>query len=135
MTSAGFVADLVLYVHFAIVLFLSGGELIVLAGGALRWKWVKNRIFRFTHLLLMGFVAFEALAGIWCPLTILEYDLRVGAGQAEGANVPFFAGLVRRIIFYDFPPWVFTALYVAFFLLIVLTLKLVPLEKRRKKRA
>jgi hypothetical protein len=133
----GLVADLVLYLHFAIVIFLFGGEIAVLAGGFFHWNWVRNRILRFTHLALMGFVAFEAAAGIWCPLTLIEYDLRVQAGQAEMKNVPFVAGLLRTIIFYDFPPWAFTVAYIGFFFLLVLTLRIVPIEetKNKKKRS
>ncbi len=129
MIVPGLVADLVLYVHAALVTFIVGGEVLILAGGAFAWRWVRRRFLRFLHLGLMGFVALEAVAGIWCPLTILEENLRNAAGQA-GERVPFVARLVRRIIFYDFPPWTFTVAYVAFFALILLTLRLVPLGER-----
>ncbi len=137
MIDPSLAADFVLYFHAALVTFLVGGEVLILAGGALKWRWVRRRILRFLHIGLMGFVALEAVGGIWCPLTILEEDLRNAAGRT-GGHVPFMARLLRRIIFYDFPPWAFTVAYVAFFILILLTFLLVPPRERespgRKER-
>jgi threonine/homoserine efflux transporter RhtA len=45
----------------------------------------------------------------------------------------FLARLVRKIIFYDFPPWVFTALYVGFGALILVTFILVKPARSIKK--
>jgi hypothetical protein len=62
-------ADAILVVHFAFVLFVVLGFALVLAGGALGWRWVRNRGFRYTHLAAIAFVAVEALADA-CPLTV-----------------------------------------------------------------
>ncbi|MCK4543010.1 MAG: DUF2784 family protein, partial [Spirochaetales bacterium] len=73
---AGFLADLVVLVHFGYLLFTVGGEIIILIGGLLSWKWVRNLTFRIIHLLAIVVVSLEAIIGVWCPITILEYQLR-----------------------------------------------------------
>jgi len=69
-------ADVVLVVHFAFVLFVVGGFALILAGAALGWRWVRNRTFRYSHLAAIVFVAAESLVGMACPLTHWEHVLR-----------------------------------------------------------
>jgi hypothetical protein len=119
------IADLVVVVHFAIVLFIVGGLIAVWLGAALGWRWVRNRWFRYLHLAAIGYVALEALLGIACPLTVWEDLLR------DGARADSFVGRwVRRLLYYDAPEWVFTTAYVAWALATLATLRLVP--PRRK---
>ena len=74
----------------------------------------------------MVLVAVEAGAGLACPLTVWEYRLRLLAGQSAAEAIPFMARLVRRVMFFDFPDWVFTATYVLFALLVAAILVLYP---------
>ena len=99
-------ADVVLLLHAAIVLFNGGGVLAIAVGGALGWAWVRHRVFRVAHLGALGFVAVEALLGVTCPLTTLEGWLR-GEALASG----FVAGWISRWLYWDWPAWVFVALY------------------------
>jgi len=122
----GLLADLIVIVHFCYVGFTIGGEILILAGGLARWQWVRGLAFRVVHLSSVLLVAVEALAGAQCPLTRWEYLLRTRAGQHTEAQVSFVARLVRGIIFYDFPAWVFIAAYVGFAVLVGCTLFLVP---------
>ena len=124
-------ADLLVGFHFLYVLFAVAGELFVLAGGLLRWRWVRNLPLRITHLAAVALVAVEALLGVICPLTTWEYDLRILAGQRVERDISFVGRLVRSIIFYDFPTWVFTVTYVAFALLVAGTFLLFPPQRRR----
>ena len=126
MSSA--LADIILIVHFAFVLFVIGGLGVTWLGASLEWQWVRNFWFRVTHLCAIFFVAAEAIAGIWCPLTVWEAQLR-GAHTEKG----FIANWVHRVLFYDFPSWVFTSAYVAFALLVALTFWLIPPGQRKKK--
>ncbi len=130
-----FLADLIVIVHFCYVTFTVGGELAVLLGGALRWRWVRNLPFRVTHLAAVVLVAVEALAGAACPLTVWEYQLRVLAGQRVEQQVSFVARLVRSIIFYDFPAWVFIAAYVSFAALVAATWFMVRPRRRPRRVA
>jgi len=118
-------ADLIVVVHFAIVLFIVGGLLAVWAGAALGWRWVRNPWFRYLHLAAIGYVAVEALLGIACPLTAWEDLLRGGVRPDS-----FVGRWVRRLLFYDAPEWVFTAAYAAWALATLATLRLVPPRRR-----
>ena len=124
-----FLADVILVVHFLFVAFVMGGLALVWIGAAAGWQWVRNFWFRVAHMCAIVFVAAEAIAGIWCPLTIWEAELR-GARADKG----FIAQWIHRLLFYDFPPWVFTAAYVTFALLVAVTYWLVP-PRRMKKSA
>lgn len=127
-------ADLLVGLHFLYVLFAVGGELAVLAGGLLRRPWARNPAFRIVHLAAVALVAVEALLGVTCPLTSWEYDLRQLAGQQVERDISFIGRLVRSVIFYDFPAWVFTITYVGFALLVAGSLLLFPLRTRGKAR-
>lgn len=102
-------ADVVLVVHFAFVAFTAGGLLLTWVGAVAEWGWVRNFRFRAAHLAAVVFVAAESLAGIWCPLTVWEAQLRGGSSDKS-----FVAHWIHRVLFYDFPEWVFTVLYAAF---------------------
>ena len=126
-------ADAVAVVHLLYVLFAVGGELAIVMGAFLRWRWVRRMAFRLTHLASILIVAVEAIVGVFCPLTEWEYTLRKKAGQAIDAEMTFVARIVHRIIFYNFPLWVFTALYISFGALVVLTMILVPPRRRNQQ--
>jgi hypothetical protein len=118
-------ADVLLAVHFAIAAFIVAGLPLVCLGAALGWRWVRNPWFRYAHLGAIAFVAAEALLGVACPLTVWEDMLR-GSVQAES----FIGRWLRRLLFYEAPPWVFTASYVAWAAATLATLRFVP--PRRK---
>jgi Protein of Unknown function (DUF2784) len=120
--SQDWIADAVLLVHFGFVGFVVGGLALIWTGAWLDWHWVRNFRFRVVHLAAIGFVAFEAIIGMACPLTEWEYALR-GKG-AEGPT--FIERLLAPLIFYHLPPWAFTLLHVGFALLVALTFWLVP---------
>ncbi len=122
-------ADLILIVHFAVVLFIVGGLALIWAGAGLGWRWVRNFWFRIAHLAAILFVAGEALLGIWCPLTVWEDALR-----GTRAETSFIARWIHRILFYDFPEWVFTIAYVLFALAVIATFYLVRPASRPRNQ-
>lgn len=126
----GLAADAIVVFHFCYVSFAVGGELVTLLGWLLRWRWIRNLSFRIVHLTSVVVVAVEALIGVLCPLTEWEYRLRLLAGQTVEEEIPFMARLVRRIIFYDFPTWMFTLTYILFALLVAATFLLAPPRKK-----
>jgi len=128
----GFCADAIVVFHFLYVAFTVVGECVILAGAALSWRFVRSLPFRITHLCSVLLVSAEALLGILCPLTTWEYELRLKAGQRVEADLPFVARLVRSIIFYDFPPWVFTALYIGFGAAVLITYLFIPPKKKAR---
>ncbi len=113
-------ADFILIVHFAFVLFVVGGLAMIWVGAATGWAWVRNFWFRVAHLAAIVFVAAEAIAGIGCPLTLWEAQLR-----GSDTDKSFVARWVHRVLFYDFPEWVFTLAYIAFALAVAAAWRLV----------
>ncbi len=129
----GAAADAVVAVHMGYVLFTVGGALLIIIGGIAGWKWVRRRAFRIVHLVAVLIVAAEALAGIWCPLTVWEWQLREKAGQVYESDISFVGRLIRHVIFIDLPDWGFTVMYVAFGLLVAAMLLFVRPERRKHK--
>jgi len=119
-----FLADVVLVVHFLFVAFVVGGLALTWIGAAAGWRWVRDFRFRVAHLAAIGFVALEALVGMWCPLTVWEAALR-----GREADKSFLAQWIHRILFYDLPEWMFTVLHVGFALLVAATWYFIPPKK------
>jgi len=119
------IADVILVVHFGVVLFIVGGLVAVWVGAALGWRWIRNPWFRYAHLGAIAFVAAEALLGVACPLTVWE-DVARGGVRAES----FIGRWVRQLMFYEAPEWIFTAVYVAWTAATLLTLRAVPPRRR-----
>jgi hypothetical protein len=122
-------ADILVVLHLLYVAFIVIGQVAILVGAWLRWSWVRNTWFRSTHLAAITIVACEAVAGIVCPLTVWEGELRRLAGEAPAAGT-FVGRGVHAILFFNLPPWVFTTAYVLFVVLVLATLWLVPIRRR-----
>ncbi len=65
-------ADAVVALHLAYIVFVVGGAVVVL-----KWRWVA-----WPHLLAVVWGAYVEFSGTVCPLTPLEQSLRRRAGQA-----------------------------------------------------
>jgi accessory gene regulator protein AgrB len=111
-------ADAVLLVHSAVVVFVVGGLVVVVAGNRIGWRWVNAWWFRLTHLAAIAIVVAQAWLRQLCPLTILESWLRVRAG-GEGYAESFLSHWLSMIVFYRAPYWVFTFAYTLFALLVL----------------
>ena len=111
-------ADAVLVLHFAVVLFVVGGLFLIVAGNLLAWRWVNSLWLRVGHLAAIGVVVAESWLGIICPLTAAEVWLRIQAGSTFYRE-SFIEHWVQRLLFYEAPAWVFTAVYTLFGLLVV----------------
>jgi Protein of Unknown function (DUF2784) len=111
-------ADLVLVLHFGIVVFVVAGLALIVAGNLAGWDWVNAWWFRGAHLGAIAVVVAEAWLGITCPLTTFEAWLRAQTG-AVVAPRGFVEHWVQRLLFYEAPVWVFTAGYTLFGVLVV----------------
>lgn len=111
-------ADAVLLLHLAVVVFVIGGFAAIVAGRLWAWHWVDSLRFRAVHLGAIAVVVVQAWLGQTCPLTTLESWLRLQAG-GPGYQVGFIEHWVRSILFYEAPTWVFTLLYSVFGLLVL----------------
>ena len=83
-------ADAVLLAHFAFVLFVVLGGLLVLRWPRLAWL----------HVPAVAWAAFVELSGQVCPLTPIEVALRVGAGGA-GYSGDFLERYIVAAIYPD----------------------------------
>ena len=112
-------ADTLLVIHFAFVVFVVVGFLLILLGLLARWSWVHNRTFRITHLAAIGIVVLQAWFGQLCPLTVWENELRHRAGESGYAET-FVEHWLHQVLFYQAEPWIFTTIYTVFGVLVVL---------------
>ncbi|MDX1480704.1 MAG: DUF2784 domain-containing protein [Woeseiaceae bacterium] len=111
-------ADALLVLHVLFVAFVIGGLFVVLVGGTLGWRWIRNPWFRLAHLGAIGVVVLQAWLGRICPLTIWEMALRERAGDAVYAG-SFVAHWLGELLYYRAPAWVFAAAYTAFAALVI----------------
>lgn len=123
--ASALLADLILVAHVAVVLFIVGGLAAIVVGGMLGWNWVRLFWWRVLHLAAMGFVAVGAVVGWICPLTVWEDALRRRAGET-GYGMGFVQYWLERVLYHDWPDWVFTVLYLAVFGAILAVWWLVP---------
>lgn len=123
---SSFLADVILVVHALFVLFVVGGLLAIWIGIALGRPFAFNPWLRGLHLAAIGFVVFEATVGYVCPLTIWEDALR-GTATDKG----FIERWIHAWLFWSWPPWVFTTLYVVFGALVAFTWWRFPPRRRR----
>lgn len=124
-------ADLVLALHLAIVLFVVGGLVLIVIGNLRAWRGVNALWFRSLHLAAIAFVIAEAWLGATCPLTSVEMWLREKAriSTYSGSFIEYWAG---RLLYYEAPSWVFTLGYSLFGLLVAATWWYFPPTSKRR---
>lgn len=120
-----FLADVVLLMHLAVVVFVVGGLVLVVVGNGRHWRWVNWLPFRIAHLVAIGVVVVQAWLGELCPLTILESWLRQQAGEAA-YTASFIEHWIQHVLYYEAPLWVFMLVYTVFGLLVVLAWRYYP---------
>jgi Protein of Unknown function (DUF2784) len=117
--------DGVAVLHAAYIAFVTIGFALIAAGIAMRWEWVRAFWFRVAHLGAIAFVCTESLMGTACPLTTLEGQLSAMSGEASQSR-DFIGYWIDRLIYYDFPPWVFVVAYAMFGILVMIVFILAP---------
>ena len=125
--SAALLADLVLAVHFGIILFNLFGLVATPLGGWLGWGFVRVRWWRLLHLLSLLAVAAQAVAGRACFLTIWQVGLE---GGADNPPRPMILDWVNRAMYWNLPAWVFAVLYLAVLAYAAWLWRLVPPRRR-----
>ncbi|MEX0606274.1 MAG: DUF2784 domain-containing protein [Marinobacter sp.] len=124
-------ADLVLFLHLAIVLFVMLGLVVVFVGNAWGWRWVNNPWFRLSHLAAIGVVVAQVWLDVVCPLTTLEMWLRDQTGGAVYSG-SFIEHWLHQLLYYEAPAWVFTVAYTVFGLLVLATWWIYPPTRGRR---
>jgi uncharacterized membrane protein YeaQ/YmgE (transglycosylase-associated protein family) len=119
-------ADLVVVLHAMYAGFLVLGMVVILAGIALHWDWVRSFWFRTIHLAMIGVVVFLSVVSLPCPITELEKHLREVGGE-EPYPGSFMGHWVHELLMIEnVPPWVFAVCYSLFGAAVLLTLVLAP---------
>ena len=140
MSFYGLLADIVVFVHLLYMGYVVFGQLAIMIGWPLGWRWIRNPWFRGTHLAMILIVAIEGLNSFECPLTTWETQLRKAAGQNsvgtdndEASGISFTGRILRRIQFAgnDWQDYINTTFYIAA-AVIVLTFILVPPRFRKE---
>jgi hypothetical protein len=129
-------ADVLVTLHLAFVAFVVVGQLLIVVGAVCGWKWVRDFWFRAIHLLSIGVVAAEGLAGVECPLTGWERDLRGGNLFATEGSC-WLGRVANGILFYQIDPSnvkYFQYGHIAFGVLVLLTFLLAPPRLPWRKR-
>ena len=126
-------ADAVLVLHFAVVVFVVLGLPAILVGNWRAWAWVNRPWWRVIHLLAIGVVVLQAWLGRYCGLTVLESSLRHMAGQA-GYERSFIEHWVQRLLYYEGPLWAFALAYTLFGALVAWAWWRYPPTARRAAR-
>ena len=114
-------ADLVMAAHFLLAAFVALGLIAIPFGYKFGWTWVRNRRLRISHASVMGFVTGETIAGLTCPLTILEHNLR-----GDILTQSFVGYWIQRVLYWDLPHEVFIGLYFSCFAWVVLLWRWCP---------
>jgi hypothetical protein len=109
-------ADAILVVHAAFVVFVVGGLVATWLGLAFGWAYARNPWFRGLHLAAIAFVVAESILGVVCPLTAWEDALR-----GERTEAGFIQRWIHAWLFWRAPAWVFTTAYMAFGALVAAT--------------
>lgn len=125
----GLWANVIGVLHALFVLFVVGGQGLIVAGWELGWGWTRDRLFRYVHLGAIGFVVVQQWLGQWCPLTLWESELRRKAGE-QGYDGGFIEYWLNALLYYSAPTWVFTVVYTGFGALVAATLFYYPPEKK-----
>src|SRR6185437_14680098 len=107
-------AQAILGVHLAVIAFNVLGLVAIPLGAALRWRWVRVRWWRALHLVSWAVVALQASLGRACFLTIWQDEL-----TGAQAQPPLIERTVERLVYWPLPIWVFGALYLVLFALVV----------------
>ena len=113
-------ADVVLSLHVAIVVFIVGGLVFIIVGNLRAWRWANALWFRAARLTAIAVAIAEAWIGVVCPLTTFEMWLRAKAGATTYAG-SFIQYWLQRILYYEAPAWVFALCYSLVGLFVVAT--------------
>jgi len=124
-------ADMVLLVHVAIILFNVFGLVAIPLGAWRSWRFVRVFWWRAVHVALLAAVALQAVLERICFLTEWQDYLLQRAGETPSSE-PLIRRWITSLIFWPLPLWFFTVLYVLIWIYVAALWWLVPPVPRRR---
>jgi len=122
-------ADTIIVVHFLFILFMLFGFFLTLYGIFFRHKFFDRWLFRSLHLLGIFYVVSLSILGKYCPLTILENELRLRYEVYSVYSGSFIVHYLEKLVYPDVNPWVIRipTVFLAIFTIVVFIVR--PPEK------
>ncbi len=99
-------ADAIIVVHFLFILFMLLGFLLTAFALVFRQKFFDWWLFRSLHLLGIFYVSSLSILGKYCPLTILENELRLRYEVSSVYSGSFIVHYLQKLIYPDVNPLV-----------------------------
>lgn len=95
---------------------------------------VRSRVLRWVHFLGMSVTAMIAMVNAYCPLTILEETLRFSGNPAREHTGNFLAHHLSNLLYPDVKPWFIRAATIAWGLVTLIAMVLIPPGGKKKNR-
>jgi len=118
-------ADAIIVVHFLFILFMLLGFLLTAYALVFRQKFFDRWLFRSLHLLGIFYVASLSIMGKYCPLTILENELRLKYEASSAYCGYFTVHYLERLVYPDINPLVIQipTVFLAIFTIVVFIIR------------
>jgi len=124
-------ADLIVVVHFAWILFMLVGFILILRG-FFHKEFFEQWLFRTLHLFGIAYVSILALMGRYCPLTIWENILRAKYDPGLTYAGSFIIHYIEKLVYPDINSLIIRipTTFIAVFTVVVFIIK--PPEKIKR---
>lgn len=118
-------ADTIIVVHFLYILFMLLGFLLTIYAVLFREKFFDRWLFRSLHLLGIFYVASLSILGKYCPLTILENELRLRYEVSLVYSGSFIVHYLEKLVYPDVNPLVIQipTVFLAIFTIVVFIIR------------
>jgi len=118
-------ADTIIVVHFLFILFMLFGFLLTLYAVFFREKFFDWWLFRSLHLLGIFYVVSLSILGKYCPLTLLENQLRLRYEAYSVYSGSFIVHYLERLVYPDVNPLVIQipTVFIAIFTIVMFIVK------------
>ncbi len=118
-------ADAIIVVHFLYILFMLLGFLLTIYAVLFREKFFDWWLFRSLHLLGIFYVASLSILGKYCPLTILENELRLKYEVFSVYSGSFIIHYLEKLVYPDVNPLVIQipTVFLAIFTIVMFIVK------------
>jgi len=127
-------ADAVIVVHLLFIIFMLFGFLLTAYALFFRQKFLDWWLFRSLHLSGILYVASLSILGKYCPLTLLEYELRSRYEVSSVYSGSFIVHYLEKLVYPDVNPLIIQipTVFIAIFTIVVFIIR--PPKKKRGQR-